>query len=146
VVILPVPLPLEPLVERLAAPAFGERFADTEAPDRRVYFALPVGEAADPARSPVVGAVPAEGVVHLTNEAEGEVPIGLFLRPVVEFDVVADRIRIGPEVAPRIGERGVKPCPAGKLRHEVANGRDTCVLVHLSLRGWVSEPAIRRPA
>ena len=59
--------------------------ASSLAPIHRLRYPPGVKEeVADPARPLVVGAVPAEYMVHLADEAEGEVAVSLFLRPAPE--------------------------------------------------------------
>ena len=138
-VILPVAVPLELLIERFVGPSLGKRFPYPEAAPGRVRLAFRFGKTADPAGSWIVLAVPAEGVVHQVDEPEGEVAIGRVTRPAREFEVVADRIGVRPEVAPRAVVRWVKPGPGGKLRHEVADGWGGHALRHLSFTGGLAD-------
>lgn len=129
-VVLPVPPPFQPFVERLIGPSFGKRFSDPEGAPGRVRLALLIGKTADPPGPRVVVAVPAEGMVYLVDEAEGKGAVGRIAGPAEEFEVVADRISVRPEVAPRRGVGRVKPGQAGELRHEVPDNHGTGILRH----------------
>ena len=58
--VLAVPVPLEPLVERLVGAALGQPLADAQTAARRVQLALALAQTAEPAAARVVGSVPPE--------------------------------------------------------------------------------------
>jgi hypothetical protein len=76
-----------------------------------VRFAGDLVELTEPALPGLVVAVPAEGVMHLVDEAKGEVDPS-------QAEEVADREGVGPEIAfgrPPGGEAG----PLGERQHQL---------------------------
>jgi len=130
VVVLPIPVPFEPLIERFARHAFVQFFPNPEAPNGRMQFALLLMQAADPAFPRVVFTVPAEDMVHLVDKAQCKVPVCCIICPVIQFKVVAYRKRIRPQVSSRRRRRRIKPCHAGKLLHDPVDKGNRIVFGH----------------
>jgi hypothetical protein len=64
-IVLPVLVPFQALIWRLVGLAFVQSLSDPKASDSGMLLALQAIEAADPALSRVIIAVPAEGVMYL---------------------------------------------------------------------------------
>ncbi len=67
-VVLPVPLPFQPVIKEIVGPAFIQFLTDPEPACGWVPSALRLTEAAYPARTWIIGAVPAKDVVDLIDE------------------------------------------------------------------------------
>ena len=74
--VLPVAVPFEALVERLAFAPLGQLLADAQAAAGRVLLALRVGEPLIQPVREVVGAVAAEHVVHAVDQPQRAVAPG----------------------------------------------------------------------
>jgi hypothetical protein len=110
--VLAVAIPLQPLVERHAQSALGQRLTDAQSAARRVIFGVPPVEAAQPTMAVVVGAMPSQDVMHLIDEPQRQFPVSGLTGDASETEKVADGESIGPEIAPR---RSL-PAHAGALR------------------------------
>jgi hypothetical protein len=85
VVVLPVLVPFQALIWRLVGLALVQSLPDPKAPGCRMPLSFQIVEAADPALSRVIIAVPTKGVVHLVNEAQAEIQISFIRRLAKEF-------------------------------------------------------------
>ena len=102
-VVLAVPVPFLLFVERLVSPALGQGFSDPQAPGSRVQPGFRQLKTADPAGPRVIVTVPAQRVVYLADEAQGQFPAGRVAGCFEKPEIVADRKRIRPEVPLREG-------------------------------------------
>jgi hypothetical protein len=99
--VLAVAIPFQPLVERLIGLSFGKRLADPEAAHGGVRFAFRRRESADPSGAAIVGAMATEDVMHAIDQAQGEFGRVRGSGRAMEPEKIADRERIGPEIALR---------------------------------------------
>jgi len=86
-------------------------------------------EAANPAGSGVIRAMPAEDVMHLVDQAQGKLLILVLLRLTIQLQEVTDRESIRPQVAPWWLPIH-KPGQMGKLGHEFPDYLPGCILFH----------------
>ena len=68
VVVLAVLVPFQTLIGRLVGLTFVQLFSDPQAPSGRVQLTLLLIQAADPAASWIIVAVPTEGMMHLIDQ------------------------------------------------------------------------------
>jgi hypothetical protein len=114
--VLAIAIPLQAFVGRLVVAAFGERLADAKTSECRVRFGVGIPETADPTSARIVVAVPAKLVMYAIHQVAGSVDL-------TETEEVADRERVGPQVA--------------LLRRHAGQSGALCEARHQHLRGLV---------
>src|SRR5208282_2145197 len=75
--VLAIAIPLELLVVDLSVATLAELLADAKAATRGMGLALSLAEAADPAGARVIGAMPAEGMVHLVDQPKRKAEVAI---------------------------------------------------------------------
>jgi hypothetical protein len=116
--VLPVALPFELIVEGLVDAALRELFANTKAARRGVLLPCRFFEPAQPSGARIVGAMLAQGVVHLIDESKSKVSVTVLPGASRKPEDVANREGVGPEVTFRRLGRS-EPGPVRKARHEL---------------------------
>src|SRR2546423_1177878 len=97
--ILPIPVPLDALVERSCCSALIERLADAQASLSRMRFSFRFGEPTDPAPGRAARAMATEDAMHAIDESQRELEIAVFAGRAREAEKVGDGERIGPQIA-----------------------------------------------
>jgi len=138
--VLPVPIPLELVVEWLAWAALGELLADPQAAAGRVRLGLPGEKAAQPPALRIVGPALAQRVMHSMDQRQREVCVPRFTGRAREAEEVADRERVRPQIA-LPGSLGRQSGAFREARHESCGILDSCALVELRRThdGWGDE-------
>ena len=118
VVVLPVLIPFQALVGRFVRPPFVQPLADPQAAPRRVQLALGFVQSADPAAAGIIGTVAAKDVMHLVDELQGEITPHPVIGLSEQFQQVAERKGIRPEIPPWRFPRGRKPGDGRIIQHD----------------------------
>jgi hypothetical protein len=101
--VLTILVPLELRIRRLVRSALIQRLADAEATAGGMPLALFVGQAADPTLPWVVISMATQDMMHLVDKFPCEAQITVLLAGLPsEAEEVADRERVGPEIAARL--------------------------------------------
>jgi hypothetical protein len=100
-VILPVPVPFQAFVRRLATSAFVQLLADPEPSPCRMNLPFIRVESADPTHPRAVLTMSTKCMMHLVYESQRKSTEIFITGPAEKFEKVAYSERIGPKVAPR---------------------------------------------
>ena len=135
VIVLPIPLPLQPSIVWLLGSPLGKRLAYAKTPGGRPLPPLLLAQAAYPARPFIVRAEPPQGEVHLFDEPQSQFKVRFVLAVAVPAKIVAYRVRVGPEIAPG-ASLWLQSGPAGEVLHEQIRRPSGDVFLHRSLKGY----------
>ncbi len=115
--VLPVAIPLQRLVERLAGTAFGELLADPKPASGGMGLTVALGQPADPAGTRIVFPMPSQRVMHLIDQPQSEIHVPLLPGQTRQAEEIAYRKGVRPQVAPRRAF-GDEPGTLREAQHE----------------------------
>jgi hypothetical protein len=127
--ILAVLLPLQLPVTCFFRPPLGQLLADSQPAHCWVGASLCFLETTDPSGPGIVVAMSAKYLVDLVYQAKGKGPVNILPCPFMEFQKVAHRKGIGPQVAPRRA-LSREPSIFGEFVHDFHGTSNPSVLFH----------------
>jgi hypothetical protein len=120
-VVLPVLVPFTALIVGFVRPPFPAWFSNPQPTQGRVTLTFPFRKPADPTRTGIILAVTPERMMNLIYQVQGEVEMDFISGLRKEFEIIAHRKCISPQVTLRVRPCGGKTGQPGKGYHDLCN-------------------------